>query len=141
MSPRRTASFRRVTFLDEALDDLRGLAARSPEAAREVLRQLKWLDAGRLAATPLHDFAKIGDLSDCCKVVVVVPGHPEHRIVVRGAHGRFEVCEVVAVSDRTQDLPYLLAGLRLERLADPVRRSDAQRRIARIRRLAEPDDE
>jgi hypothetical protein len=33
------------------------------------------------------------------------------------------------------DLPYLLAGLRLGRLDDPVRRSDAQRRVARIRQL------
>jgi len=36
------------------------------------------------------------------------------------------------------DLAYLLAGLRLARLTDPVRRSDAQRRVDRIRRLLEP---
>ena len=50
-------------------------------------------------------------------------------------HGGFEVSEVIAVEDRAGDLPYLLAGLRLGRLQDPVRRSDAQRRIARIRQL------
>jgi hypothetical protein len=37
------------------------------------------------------------------------------------------------------DLPYLLAGLRLGRLDDPVRRSEAQRRVARIRQLRDRD--
>lgn len=46
----------------------------------------------------------------------------------------YEVTEVIAVEDRAGDLPYLLAGLRLGRLADPVCRSDALRRIDRIRR-------
>lgn len=36
----------------------------------------------------------------------------------------FMVSEVIAVEDRTQDLPYLLAGLRLLRIDDVVRRSD-----------------
>lgn len=49
--------------------------------------------------------------------------------------GGFEVSEVSAVEDCTGDLPYLLAGLRLGRLEVPVRRADAQRRVARIRQL------
>ena len=61
---------------------------------------------------------------------------PEHRIVVRDlGTGNVEVSEVIAIEDRTDDLPYLLAGLRLGRLEDPVRRSDAGRRVDRIRRL------
>ena len=59
--------------------------------------------------------------------------------MVREAGGHFEVVEVVAVEDRSGDLPYLLAGLRLGRLDDPVRRSEAQRRVARIRRLLDRD--
>jgi hypothetical protein len=60
--------------------------------------------------------------------------------------GGFEVSEVIAgedtacgsrtcVEDRTGDLPYLLAGLRWGRLEEPILRSDAQRRVERIRRL------
>ncbi len=135
MSPSRAQPFHRVTFLDEALDDVRALAARSPAVAREVFRQLKRLEGGHLTPTPLRDFAKTGDLRDCGKIVVEVEGEPEHRIVVREHQGRVEVCEVVSVEARAGDLPYLLAGLRLGRLRDPVRRSDAQRRIFRLRQL------
>ena len=59
---------------------------------------------------PLHDYAKTGGLRDCSKIVVAVEGQPEHRIVVRDLGGHFVVSEVVAVEDRTGDLPYLLAG-------------------------------
>jgi len=128
--------FERVTFLDEAMGDLRSLAERSPVILVEVFRLLKALDAGVLSPVPLHDYAKTGDLTDCGKIVVELPGEPEHRIVVRDlGGGDFEVSEVIDVEDRAGDLPYLLAGLRLGRLEDPVRRSDAQRRVDRIRRL------
>ena len=131
-----TLRFERVTFLDEAVRDLRRLAERSRSLLVEVFRLLKALDAGALSPVPLHDHAKTGDLSDCGKIVVVLAGEPEHRIVVRDrGGGDFEVSEVIAVEDRTGDLPYLLAGLRLRRLEDPVRRSDAQRRVDRIRQL------
>ena len=133
MSP--ASSFERVQFLDAALDDLRGVAQRSPHIVREVFRLLTLLDSGAIAPQPLRAFGKTGDLTDCGKIVVAVDGEPEHRIVVRSLQGRFEVSEVVAVEDRSQDLPYLLAGLRLGRITDPVRRSDAQRRIHRVRRL------
>ena len=126
---------RRVRFLAAAADDVRALAQRSRPVLVEVFRLLVLLDLGSISATPLQDFAKTGDLRDCGKLVVAVEGEPEHRIVVQEVGGRFEVVEVVAVEDRTGDLPYLLAGLRLGRLEDPVRRSEAQRRVARIRRL------
>ncbi len=129
------APFERVTFLDAAMDDLKLVAARSQAVLTEVFRLLKRLDAGTLTPQPLHDFAKTGDLSDCGKVVVALPNEPEYRIVVRGHGGTFTVSEVIAVEDRTQDLPYLLAGLRLGRIDDAVRRSDAGRRVYRIRKI------
>ncbi len=129
--------FARVRFLPTAADDMRAVARRSRRVLEEAFRLLVLLDLGRIAATPLQDFAKSGDLSDRGKLVVAVDGEPEHRIVVRELDGSFEIVEVVAVEDRTGDLPYLLAGLRLGRLDDPVRRSEAQRRVARIRRLLE----
>jgi hypothetical protein len=128
-----------VRFLAAAADDVRALAQRSRPVLEEVFRLLILLDRGSISATPLQDFAKTGDTRDCGKLVVAVEGEPEHRIVVREVGGRFEVVEVVAVEDRTGDLPYLLAGLRLGRLDDPVRRSEAQRRVARIRRLLDRD--
>jgi hypothetical protein len=130
--------FQRVTFRDEALEDLRRLAVRSRVLVLEVFRQLKALDAGELQPTPLRSFAKSGDLRDSGKLVVAVAGEGELRIVVRDvAGGGFVVSEVIMIEDRADDLPYLLAGLRLGRLHDPVRRSEAQRRIDRIRRLRE----
>lgn len=135
MSDRAPDRYARVQFLDGAIDDLRTLATRSPVVLREVFTKLKELDAGSLQPQPLNNFAKTGDLTDCGKIVVALDGEPEYRIVVRWVDGAFHVFEVVAVEDRTQDLPYLLAGLRLERIQDPVRRSDTQRRVFRIRRM------
>ena len=129
------APFERVTFLDAAVDDLKLVAARSQAVLTEVFRLLKRLDAGTVTPQPLQDFAKTGDLSDCGKLVVALPNEPEYRIVVRGQGGTFTVSEVIAVEDRTQDLPYLLAGLRLGRIDDAVRRSDAGRRVYRIRKM------
>lgn len=128
-------AYERVQVLDEAVADLRTIGSRSPAVLREVLRRLKRLDAGVERPQPLNDFSKTGDLRDCGKLVVALPGEPEYRIVVRSVDGFFHVSEVVAVEDRTKDLPYLLAGLRLGRLEDPIRRSDAQRRVWRIRKL------
>jgi hypothetical protein len=131
-----TLRFTRVTFRDDAVEDLRRLAERSRTTLLEVFRLLKEVNAGSLSPVPLHDYAKTGDLTDCGKIVVAVEGESEHRIVVRDlGKGAFEISEVIAVEDRTADLPYLLAGLRLGRLEDPIRRSDAQRRVARIRQL------
>jgi len=131
----RPAPFGRVTLLDEAMDDLALVAARSRVVLVEVFRLLKRLDAGELKPQPLRDFAKSGDLTDCGKIVVALPNEAEYRIVVKAHDSTFTVCEVIAVEDRTQDLPYLLAGLRLGRIGDPVRRSDAGRRVHRIRKI------
>jgi hypothetical protein len=131
--------FERVVFREEAMQDLRALAERSRPLTLEVFRLLKQLDAGELAPTVLHNYAKTGDLSDCGKIVVSVEGEPEHRVVVRDLGGHFLVSEVIAVDDRSEDLPYLLAGLRLGRLDEPVRRSEAERRIARLRRYRSSD--
>lgn len=135
MSAPDPGRYQRVQFLDEARDDLRSVARRSPAVLREVLRLLKLLDDGKLRPQALQNFGKTGDLSDCGKIVVALESEPEHRIVVRNVDGGFRVSEVVAVEDRVQDLPYLLAGLRLERINDPIRRSDTQRRVFRIRKL------
>ena len=127
----------RVRFLDEAAEDMRSLADTTRRLFLEALRLLVRLDRGELTPAPLHDFAKTGDLSDCGKIVVAVEGEPEYRIVVREVDGDIDVVDVIAVENRLDDLPYLLAGLRLQRIDDPVRRSDAQRRVARIRRHLE----
>lgn len=126
--------YERVRFLDEAVEDVRAVARRSRPVLEEVARLLRELDRGRLVPPPLRSFAKTGDLTDCGKIVVVVDGEPEHRIVVRDVDDGWEVCEVVAVEDRTGDLPYLLAGLRLRRIEDPVARADAGRATFRLLR-------
>jgi len=133
VSARSSRSYTNVRFLDDAVEDLRRIAKRSPETAKEVLRLLKQLDSGELVPRRLQDYAKTGDLSDCGKILVEVDGQPEHRIVVRDVgRGNFEVCEVITVDVRTEDLAYLLAGVRLGRINDPVRRSDIGRRVDRI---------
>ena len=141
MITRKSRSFTNVTFLDEAVDDLRRIAQRWPELVVEVLRLLKQLDAGTLMPRRLNDYAKTGDLSDCGKIVVALDDVPEHRIVVRDiGRGTFEVCEVITVEQRTEDLAYILAGLRLGRVTDPVRRSDIGRRVDRIQRALGRND-
>jgi hypothetical protein len=135
VSTRKSRAYTNVTFLDEAVEDLRRIAKRSPEVVKEVLRLLKQLDAGELVPRRLQDYAKTGDLTDCGKIVVALDGSPEHRIVVRDVgRGNFEVCEVITVEARTEDLAYLLAGARLGRINDPVRRSDISRRVNRIQK-------
>lgn len=135
MNAKKSRSFTNVTFLEDAVEDLRRISMRSPDVVREALRLLKQLDSGELMPRRLHDYAKTGDLSDCGKIVVEVAGEPEHRIVVRALSRRqFEVCEVISVEARAADLAYLLAGLRLGRIEDPIRRSDIGRRVDRIQR-------
>jgi hypothetical protein len=78
---------------------------------------------------------KTGDPADCGKIVEEVGGEPEHRIVVRDVgRGNFEVCEVITVEARVEDLAYLRAGVRFGRFNDPVRRSDISRRVNRIQK-------
>lgn len=141
MNARKSRSFANVTFLDEAVEDLRRIAQRWPELAIEVLRLLKQIDAGELVPRRLQDYAKTGDLIDCGKIVVALDDVPEHRIVVRDlGRGTFEVCEVITVEARTENLAYLLAGVRLGRINDPVRRSDIGRRVDRIQKALGRND-
>lgn len=135
-----TQPYERVRFFDDALDDILAISKRSRPVVVEVLRLLKLLDQGKLAATPLRNFGKTGGLTDCGKVVVLVDGEPEYRIVVRHvADGSIDLVEVVVVEDRRRDLPYLLAGLRLARIADPIRRADTSRDVSRIRKQLGPE--
>lgn len=127
--------FDRVSFTDDAIADLRGISNRSSAVLLQIFAALKRLDAGLLRPIRLQDHGKTGDLTDCGKIVVEADGYPDHRIVVRDLGNGFEISEVVAVDERTEDLAYLLAGVRLGRITDPIRRSDTQRKIARIRRL------
>lgn len=125
--------FHRVQFTDDAVADLHSIRERAAPVLASVFTALKRLDRGDLAPTPLRDFGKTGDLADCGKIVVETDGYPEYRIVVRRRDDGYEVDLVVAVDERAGDLAYLLAGLRLGRIPDPVRRADAARRIARLR--------
>ena len=123
----------RVTFLDEAVHDLVELHSTRPLAARAVVSVLLKLEKGDVRPQRLRFFSKTGDLSDCGKLTVLVDDEPELRVVVRdvGDDG-FEVVEVVAIAERADDLAYLVTALRLERITDPVRKSDTTRRLARI---------
>lgn len=130
--------YERVRFTAAALDDLDEIHRRSLTALREVFRQLRRLDRDEITPTPLRDFSKTGDLSDCGKIVVEVPDEPEYRVVVRRAGDGFDVVDVLVAEARADDLAHLLAALRLGRIADPVRRSDTERRVARLRRRLAP---
>ena len=134
-APNKKAPFSNVLFTDDAIADLHGIKDRTLPVLTEIFRALKRLDEGTLRPTPLKDYGKTGDLSDCGKIVVETDGHPEYRIVVRDLGNTFEISEIVTVEERTQDLAYLLTGVRLGRIADPIRRSDTERKIARIRKL------
>jgi hypothetical protein len=134
---RGSSSFTSVQLTDDAIADLKGIQYRARPVLTKVFGGLKQLDEGMLRPVPLEDYGKTGDLSDCGKIVVETDGHPEHRIAVRTVGDTFEVHEVVTVEERTQDLAYLLTGVRLGRIADPIRRSDTERKIARIRKLRE----
>lgn len=129
----------RVRLFDAAKEHVRALADASPPLFIEVMRLLKEWDQGRLNPRLLDDVVKSSRLTDCGTIVVDVEGDAEHRIVVREVGGDLDVVDVIADEHRLDDLPSLLAGLGRERAEDPVRRSDAQRRVARIRRRLEGD--
>jgi hypothetical protein len=114
--------YERVRLTAPALGDLDAIRDRSLGALREVFRRLRRLDRGEITPTPLPDFAKIGDLSDCGRIVVEVEGEPEYRIVVCDVDGVHDVVEVLVVEARSDDLAYLLAGSRLGRIARIRRR-------------------
>lgn len=131
----------RVVVTSAALEDLRSIARRHPPVLAETVRLLRGLERGLVAVQPLRNFGKTGDLSDCGKIRVIVDGMPEHRIVVHDlGDGGFEILDVVAVEERADDVVYLLAAVRLSRLSDPIRRSDVERRLARILMMRRPPE-
>lgn len=130
----------RIRLTEAARSDLRDLQQQDRALVEAALRAILQVDRGELAPKPLRPFGKTGDLSDCSRVYFGAgPGEDTHRVVFREAGDHLEILEVVVVEERRGDLAYLLAALRLERLHDPVRRSDAQRAVARLRaRRPEP---
>lgn len=104
-----------------------------------ALRVIKRVAEGEVRPRPLRPFGKTGDLSDCSRAYFgAEPDGDSHRVVFRHDEDGIEVLEVVVVEERRGDLAYLLAALRLARLDDPVRRSDAQRAVARLQRDRDP---
>ena len=109
--------------------------ARRPGAAQRVHRAESARPGHASGPTLLKYYAKTGDLRDCGKVVVETDGHPEYRIVVREVGGSIEIIEIVTLEERADDLAYLLAGVRPGRITDRIRRSETDRKIARIQKL------
>ncbi|CAN5752643.1 hypothetical protein BH23ACT10_BH23ACT10_13410 [soil metagenome] len=127
---------RRLKLTAPARQDLLDLKQDDVALVRGALRVAKRIERGEIDGVALRDFGKTGDLRDCRKVYFgAEPGADTHRIVFRIlAGGEVEIVEIVAVAQREADVAYLQAALRLERIEDPVPRSDAQRRIHRSRR-------
>lgn len=127
-------SLDRVRLTELALDDLRGLHQQDPALVVEALRVIKRVDQRQLSTKPLRPFGKTGDLSDCSRAYFgATPDADTHRIVFRQTGDTIEILQVVAVDERRGDLAYLVAALRLGRIRDPIRRSDAQRAVSRLR--------
>lgn len=124
----------RIRLTEMARSDLHDLHGQDPRLVAEALRAVQRVDRRQLPPKPLRPFGKTGDLSDCSRVYFgATPGEDTHRVVFREVGDHLEILEVVVVEERRGDLAYLLAALRLERLQDPVRRSDAQRAVSRLR--------
>jgi addiction module RelE/StbE family toxin len=92
VSTRKSRAYANVTFLDEAVEDLRRIAKRSPEVVKEVLRLLKQLDAGELLPRRLQDYAKTGDLTDCGKIVVEVEANPNTELLCAMSGAEISKC-------------------------------------------------
>lgn len=127
---------RHLLFTGAARQDVRELARTDVALARAALRLAKGIASGEVQGVPLRRFGKTGDLGDCRKAYFGRQADDDtHRLVFRVRRdGTVEIVEVLVVAEREGDVAYLLAGLRLGRLDDPVRRADAERSIARTRR-------
>jgi hypothetical protein len=124
----------RIRLTEAARSDLRDLEQQDPRLLVEALRVIQRVGRGDVEPKPLRPFGKTGDLSDCSRVYFGAPPDEDtHRVIFRTVADQVEILEVVVVEERRGDLAYLLAALRLERLHDPVRRSDAQRAVFRLR--------
>lgn len=98
-----------------------------------ALRLAVQIHDGHGDGIPLSDRTKTGDLSDCYKAPFGHdPRNPTHRLVYRRVGDAVEVVEVIAVGPRQDDAAYLMAGLRMERITDPARRSLAERIVHRV---------
>lgn len=123
-------AFARVRFTAAALDDLRRIAERDRALVVAALKLAARVDRGETQPTPLRQFSKTGNLSDCAKAVFGLPGSEDsHRMVFQHDGRDWRVLAVIVVEERTDDIPYLLAGLRLGRITDPVARGKVQRRL------------
>lgn len=122
----------RPQFTKAAAADVHRIAEVDRGLAEQALRLAIDIHDGRATGAPLNERGKTGDLSDCFKAPF---GHevdrPSHHLVYRLVGDGVEVVEVVAVGPREQDVAYLLAGLRLGRIADEKRRSLAERIVFR----------
>lgn len=79
MTTSRRGRYQNVQLLDEAVEDIRIIAERSPAVLRAISVRLKALDNGTLQPQPLSDFLKAGQLSNCGKIVIALAGEPEYR--------------------------------------------------------------
>lgn len=118
-----------------ARQDLHDLKQHDIGLVRAALRLAKRIERAEIDGVPLRDFGKTGDLGDCRKAYFGADaGADTHRMVFRLLRGdAIEIVEIVSVGEREGDVAYLQAALRLGRIDDPVRRSDAQRRVSRAR--------
>lgn len=123
----------RPQFTKAAAADVHRIAAADRALAEMALRLAVRIHDGRANGVPLSDRTKTGDLRDCFKVPFGHdPLNPTHRLVYRLVAEGLEVVEVIAVGPRQDDAAYLMAGLRMDRISDPARRSLAERIIHRV---------
>lgn len=127
-----TPPLERTTITRDAQEDLGELKAVDVELVKDAYRMIVAVDRGSITPRPLTYMGKTGDLTDCSKVYF--GPDDAYRIVFQEMDDQLHIREVVVIEERTNDLPCLLAGLRLGRLDEtPVRRSDAQRAVHRTR--------
>ena len=107
-----------------------------------ALRLAVRIHDGQADGVPLSHRTETGDLSDCYKAPFGHdPLNPTHRLVYRRVGGGSEVVEVIAVGPRQEDAAHLMAGLGMDRITDPARRSLVQRIVHRVlTRFTTPTD-
>jgi hypothetical protein len=131
-------SFDRLRFTTAALADLQRLNDdEDPQLVAAALKVLAAVDRGDIQPKPLTFMAKTGDLTDCSRVYFgLSAGDDTHRVVLHHEPDGLTI-EAIAADTRSDDIPYLLAGLRLGRL-EGLRRVDALRMLARMRPPRQP---
>ncbi len=123
----------RPQFTKAAAADVHRIAAADRDLAEMALRLAVSIREGKADGVPLTERTKTGDLSDWFKAPFGHdPTNPSHRLVYRFVDQVPEIVEVVAVGPRQDDAAYLMAGLRMERIEDPIQRSLAERIVHRV---------